>query len=398
MNILLIDSALPSSVYSGKTVRFRNIYGRLANTERIVYLRVLPAGVEKESIELEVWAAKTFHACLRLTRMPKAKLTNRLSAIACMRPWYDLFAKHPDQVEQIKSRLVQLINEYRIDTVITFDQEVAQYGLLVSEIKPWFQDLGDSMQLQIKRQMAQARLNKKLNYLLRLWRESKFEHEMIEKAKATIFVAEDDASIHRNGTSAAIEVIANGVDTDYFNPDAVPGLKSQPEYVVFTGHMNFPPNEEAAVAFANEIFPQIRNEFPSLKFKIVGADPSPKVLNLRSIDGVEVTESVPDIRPYLKSAKMFVCYMRSGSGIKNKILEALSMKIPIVATPLSLKGIQHLPNGVVEIADNSADFSAQVKKCIENPARHFVERGREFVIKNYSWNLAINRYQLLLSK
>jgi hypothetical protein len=155
MNILLIDRALPYSVYSGKTVRLKNIYGRLAKQAKITYLRTAQAGEEKESRKLERWAGETFHQCLRMPPIPKPSFEVKVFAALAFRPCFDLL-KWGKSMDSIARFLSDIVQANKIDLVITFDLEVAQYGHVLSKNCPWIQDLGDSMTLQVKRRLPSA--------------------------------------------------------------------------------------------------------------------------------------------------------------------------------------------------------------------------------------------------
>lgn len=401
MNILLIDRALPSSVFSGKTVRLKNIYGRLAKEMNVYFLRTAQVGEEKESEELELWTQKTFQKCLRLSPLGRAKFLPRLRTLIGFRPWYDLYSKYPNQIKKISNELRVFVVENKIDVVVTFDNEIAQYGFLLSSTCPWIQDVGDSMVLQVKRQAKEAASFHQRNQLLwRAFRESRLEAEMVAKAHATIYVAEDDASVYRRRNEQGIEVIPNGVDTDYFNRERVEPIRELNPYVVFTGHMSFVPNRDAARFFAREILPAARRSFPNLGFKIVGADPTPDVQELSKIEGVQVTGRVPDVRPYLSGALAFVCPMRMGCGIKNKLLEAMAMELPIAATPLAVRGIDGIPPGVTHIVEDQATFSAALIGIL----KHHTQSGsvnrqaRVFVENQYSWQKTVDSYRQLFRK
>src|SRR5947208_2910720 len=120
MNILLIDRALPSSVYSGKTVRLKNIYGRLAKSHRIIYVRASQPGQEKESEELELWVKSKFARSLRMAPLSKACAVDRLAAIALFKPWYDIVTKHRKDLKWLCGSLYQMAKDENIDLVITF--------------------------------------------------------------------------------------------------------------------------------------------------------------------------------------------------------------------------------------------------------------------------------------
>jgi polysaccharide biosynthesis protein PslH len=400
MKILLIDRALPSSVFSGKTVRLKHIYGRLAKENKIIYLRTAQPLEENESEELERWAQQTFSSCLRMPALPKASLFYKLAALLSGRPWYDLTVKRRNHLPKIVSFLKQIMKDEEVEAVITFDLEVAQYGQLLSQTLPWIQDLGDSMVLQLRRRIRQTTHSKtKLDLMIREFREARFEKEMILKAQKTIFVAQDDVQLYTRLSKEKIEVVPNGVDADYFNPESVTKLVTNNPYVVFTGHMSFAPNQDAASHFAKDIFPEVRKVYPNLEFKIVGADPSEEVRALSSIPGVEVTGSVPDIRPYLAGAAAFVSAMRMGSGIKNKVLEALAIGLPVICSPLTVAGIAHLSGDLVFSVLSPSDYAKAISKVMKDPSQRMLHKQlcRNFVKKYYSWDRAVGQYKAVLA-
>lgn len=398
MSLLLIDRALPSSVYSGKTVRLKQIYGRLAKEIPVIYLRTAGEGEEDESPELEKWARDTFQGVLRMPALPRPSLVNRLNTLLGLKPWYDLFSKHPREVKFVGEFLQKAARELGVTAVVTFDLEAAPYGVLLSKFYPWFQDLGDSMRLWVERRWEDASSFKDhCSLALRALRENDFEEEMVRRAQATLFVSEEDASPYRS-LGHKVYVVPNGVDSDYFDPAQAAPFEGDHPYLVFTGHMSFLPNQHAAEYFAEEIFPMLRAEFPELGFKIVGADPAERVRRLQNLPGVEVTGRVDDLRPYLAGALAFVCPMRLGSGMKNKLLEAMSMRLPVVASRRAVAGIPDVPEAWIEVADDPGAFARKVMEILKDPrkAANQGKQAREFVRTRYSWNQTLEQYRRII--
>src|SRR5205085_8351398 len=130
---------------------------------------------------------------------------------------------------------------------------------------------------------------------------------------------------------ARISVIDNGVDTTYFSEGAAGSEKNR---ILFVGSMNYHPNIEAAVAFARELWPALKKHMPGYKLTILGANPDPAVIALRELDGVEVTGTVPDVRPYYREALAAIVPLRSGGGTRLKILEAMAAGVPVISSEL----------------------------------------------------------------
>jgi glycosyltransferase involved in cell wall biosynthesis len=190
--------------------------------------------------------------------------------------------------------------------------------------------------------------------------------------------------LHELNPSLDISVIPNGVDPHFFEPTSVARDASR---IVFTGTMNYPPNIVAARFLARRVFPRVRAVQPNAHLVIVGRDPDPDVVALAALDGVEVTGEVSDIRPWLRGSRVFVCPMLSGTGIKNKLLEAMASELPCVATPLALQGLA-VRRGVQVLVGESEDELAGhiVKVLTDDPlAQRLGRAARAYVRATHSW-------------
>ena len=188
-------------------------------------------------------------------------------------------------------------------------------------------------------------------------------------------------------------VISNGVDADYFKP--LPSA-ARGSSLVFVGNYGYQPNVTAAIALVGEILPLVRREVPEASVIIVGPEPPPELTRLAG-DGVEVTGFVPDIRPYLARAACFVAPLMLGSGIKNKILEAMSMNVPVVSTPLGCEGVTVTHGKDVLLGENIADLAeAAVRLFRDEPLRSRVAAGgQQLVHRHYNWQRAADQYEAL---
>ena len=207
------------------------------------------------------------------------------------------------------------------------------------------------------------------------------------------FAAWSDPSCAAGVGASPIAVVRNGVDSDYFQPMAA---QIQPASIVFSGKMGYFANVSAVLRFYGEVFPHIRQKRPDARFKIVGSDPPDAVRRLARDPAVEVTGYVPDIRPYLASAEVVVCPLTAGVGVQNKVLEAMAMAKPVVATSIACKGIRDAVNGRYLIrADASEQMADAVLSLIGNPeqGRRLGECARRFVMAGCSWKAAVERLE-----
>ncbi|SEK60192.1 glycosyltransferase family 4 protein [Ectothiorhodospira marina] len=226
-----------------------------------------------------------------------------------------------------------------------------------------------------------------------------FERRLAPRARAVLFVAPADReSFVRNCPQVPTHVIPNGVDATFFAP---PFKKAQNSgEIVFEGNLSFPPNVDAACHLARDILPCIRRVMPHVHLTLVGQDPSEEIKALAHDKAIEVTGFVSDIRPYLARAQLFACPMRLGSGIKNKILQAWSMGVPIVATPLAVDGLEARDGANVRIAVKPQAFADQVLALLSDKGqrRRMASEGRKTVLAHYTWEAQAKKLESLLTE
>ncbi len=180
-------------------------------------------------------------------------------------------------------------------------------------------------------------------------------------------------------------VIPNGVDSSFFTPG---DTESEPFSMVFTGAMKYVPNFDGIIKFLDEIFPRIKEKVPGAKIYVVGSNP-PSKLKAYESDSVIITGFVDDVRPYIDRASVYVVPLYMGSGTRLKVVEALSMQIPVVSTSIGCEGIEVNDNEHLIIRDDSREFADAVLNLFEdeNMRRNLVENGYEVVKRKYDWKI-----------
>jgi glycosyltransferase involved in cell wall biosynthesis len=212
------------------------------------------------------------------------------------------------------------------------------------------------------------------------------EAEACRRAALTVTVSDDDRQrLEELGAGIRAVPIPTGVDTRYFTPrrDAeVPGR------LVFSGSMDWHPNEDAVRYFADEILPRIRADVPRVSFTIVGRNPSARVRELASRPGIVVTGTLDDVRPSIAEGSVYVVPLRAGSGTRIKIFEALSMGKAVVSTSVGAEGLALESGRHFLAADTAHDFAHAVIRLFRDAARRRAlgDAGRALVEANYSWS------------
>jgi polysaccharide biosynthesis protein PslH len=225
----------------------------------------------------------------------------------------------------------------------------------------------------------------------------RFEAEEYSRFARVVVVSEQDRVALRSANPLlVVDVIPNGVDTGYFVP---PAFCRSGSTIVFHGVMNFAPNAVAADFLARQVLPLLRQRHRDVRLAIVGRAPTERVRALAGIAGVTITGEVEDVRPWLTSGRVYVCPMLSGTGIKNKLLEAMASGMPCVATPLALGGISAVPGRDILVARRASEIATQVERLLEDgalgemlgaAARRYVETGHDWrvvarVYENVYW-------------
>lgn len=207
-------------------------------------------------------------------------------------------------------------------------------------------------------------------YMREQWRRMlAFERRECHRFDHVIAVSPADADIFRDqyGVSS-VSAVATGVDTDFFRPSGQVAL--QPHHLAFTGSMDWMPNEDGIGWFVQAVLPLVRREIPDVSLSIVGRNPTPGVRALANVaSGIEVTGTVPDIRPYLERAAAILVPLRVGGGTRLKIFEAMAMERPIVSTTIGAEGLPVEDGTDICIADEPTAFAAAIVELLRDPAR-----------------------------
>jgi glycosyltransferase involved in cell wall biosynthesis len=195
----------------------------------------------------------------------------------------------------------------------------------------------------------------------------------------------------RIAPGARIEVVENGVDTRYFAERVQPQPGGTRRQIVFVGAMDYFPNSEAAIFFANNVWPRMKRALGVMEVTIVGANPGPAVLALSKHWGVNVTGMVPDVRPYYRGALAAIVPLRTGAGTRLKILEAMAAGVPVISTPLGAEGLEVTDgeNILLVAPDDIEGWIDGVASVAESPelSEKLIAAGQHLVRTRYDWEI-----------
>ena len=222
-----------------------------------------------------------------------------------------------------------------------------------------------------------------------------YEAEVYGWFQHRTIISDQDQQLIPHPGRAAIAVVPNGIDMQYFAPVADATITHE---LLFCGNMGYPPNVDAAAWLAEEILPLVRQRHPAARLLLAGTTPSSRVRALARRPGVEVSGWLPDVRPAYAGARVFVAPMRVGTGLQNKLLEALAMRRPCVTTTLANNALGATPGQHLLVADTAPALAEALGTLLADTPRaaQLAEAGHQFVAQHYDWAAATARLENLL--
>lgn len=301
---------------------------------------------------------------------------------------------------QAKERLNSLLRSEQYDLVwVTplFMADYLNFSLLQSSVV--LLDQHESEELLWQEYIRSGSFLQKVFARLNLRKVEQLQKKFLKNVDVALCVSEMEANFMKSRAPDRMEVwtVPNGVDTEFFHHTV--SHKSEPIIMLF-GAMGVIRNIDAAAWFAKHIFPKIKRTIPDAQFWIVGSNPDKEVQRLQMINGVVVTGTVEDVRPYYEKARVCIAPYRFGAGTRLKILEAMAMGVPIVATDAGCQGIDVVAGQHVLIANNEIDFASRVIELLRNPqrAQALATAGRALVEQKYDWKQIVGALEQKLQE
>ena len=267
----------------------------------------------------------------------------------------------------------------------------------IPAMPPSISDRVDCMTLSAWRLLSHARgrtsFGRRLSQLAYV---ARYEFSMRRASQATVVVGDADARVlGRLLRVQNVHVIPNGVDVSDFSDIS----RSSRPTVMFTGVMNYQPNIDAVIYFANQIWPAIYNRLPDAVFQIVGRSPAPEVAALGMRPGIEVHADVESIQAFLARAWLAVAPMQTGCGIKNKVLEAWSVGTPAVMTPIATNGLRQAPSELLLTGEGPALAAMVVQLLVDEERRSTLGAlARSTALQLFSWRAPAASLNALLEQ
>ncbi|MEG3177582.1 TIGR03087 family PEP-CTERM/XrtA system glycosyltransferase [Sphingomonas sp. RB3P16] len=287
----------------------------------------------------------------------------------------------------LRAAVDAILARHAIDTIYVFSSQMAQY----LPARPRQKVIMDFVDMDSAKFAEYGKTGRgPMRWMMQ--REAKlllqYERAVAQRADASLFVSEAEAQLFRAATGAArVYAVENGIDTETFDPAAdYERIEATEALIVFTGQMDYRPNIEAVTWFVETILPRIQVRYPHARFAIVGRAPTEAVTALARHSGVVVTAEVADVRGWIAAASVVVAPLRLARGIQNKVLEAMAMARPVVASRAAAEGIDHA--GTIRVGESDGEMAEAVLALLDDPAAaaQIGRDARAQVQQRYSWD------------
>ena len=386
MKILVILPRFPYPLEKGDKLRaYHQIRTLSANNE--VYLFTL----SHDRVEdMSVKEMRRYCKDIRIAHLSKFK-----GALRVIRNFFGARSLQIGYWDSSKARKQLRQFEAEVNPDVVYAQMIRTIKYAAHSQYPKVMDFQDALSMNYERRMQNY---KGLHYFV-----LHYEFKMMRSAEynacgifdGLTIISDTDSQAIPQHKDTEIAVIRNGVDFDYFHQ-----MDMEKRYeVVFCGNMQYKPNIDASRYLVNEVMPIVWRTHPNARVVLAGATPKASVRQLAS-DRVKVTGSVIDIRPFYAQSKVFVAPMRIGSGLQNKLLEAMSMGIPCVTTPLANDSLGATDGSEVLLGRDAGQLAAAIIRMLDNEALRLsiADNARQFVRQHFSWEATGQQLESVLKK
>jgi len=373
MKIFVLLSRIPFPIEKGDKLRAFHQIRCLSKNNEIILCALSDSPVNPEAIKkLEAF-------CSEIHLIPTRKSGLIRSAI------HTFFNGNPFQVGYFYRRSAQkridlLIKKCNPDHIYCQLTRVSEY---VKESRiPKTLDYQDVFSLGAKRQAESSSPLLKIFYMMEYRRLLRYEHDIFGKFERKTIISLPDREVLPHPSRNDVVIVPNGVDHEYFRPLAA----EKTHDIVFTGNMGYPPNIDAARFLAKKIFPEVLKHKPDATLLIAGANPALKVQFLRS-NHITVTGWLPDIRESYSKSRIFIAPMRIGTGLQNKLLEAMAMEMPCITSLLANQALGAKENEEILIGNTAKEYADHIVNLLKNKSKadSLSKKGHTFVKREFSW-------------
>lgn len=395
MRILYLTAQLPEPPHAGGTLRTNGLLRGVHTAGHEIHVLSF---ADPEALVTNRAALDEFCASIEVVQPPRRRLTHRLRDLLLTRA-ADMQRRFTSTLYE--ERLRAILSGTSFDLIQIESLEMAAYLPIIKQVQPKTPVIYDSFNAEYDLQRTIFQIDRRnvrrltgAVYSFIQWRRlTRFERQVCHTVDHIIAVSEADAEAFKQlAPGRPVSVVPNGIHTaPYAHIDS--SLNLGPCALVFTGSMNYRPNVDAALWFAEQVLDKVRARVPEAKFFIVGSQPHARLDSLRQRPDVEITGWVSEVKPFLHAAAIYVVPLRMGSGTRLKLLQAMAAGCAIVSTTIGAQGLQVTHKQHLLLANTASDFAKAIIELLENPSeRDFLrQNGASYVKMDYDWSVIVPR-------
>lgn len=374
MKILVLLSRVPYPLEKGDKLRAFNQIRELSKKHQIILFALNDGKLDNNAIE----ELKKY--CVAISVMPLPKQTVIKNLVR------SFFTGLPMQVgyfyfQKAQNKVDELVRKHNPDHIYCQLIRTAEYVKTYPQFRKTL-DYMDVFSKGIERRKNTDPFYMKPLLAMEYKRLLKYEHRVFSWFTNKTIISTQDRELIPHPHKAEIQVIPNGVDTEFFKPIA----RKKSYELLFNGNMNYPPNVESVEYLVEKVMPYVWNKMPLVKLLISGASPNSKVMALES-DKVFISGWVDDVRENYAKCKILVAPMQISIGLQNKLLEAMAMQIPCVTSVLANNALGAKHNEQIMVADKPEQYALQIIELLQNEAKakQIALNGYNFALNNFNW-------------
>jgi polysaccharide biosynthesis protein PslH len=379
MKLLVLLSRVPYPLEKGDKLRAYHLVRRLARRNEVHLFCLSDTRTEPEHIA----HLKQFCTHIEVVHIPRWSILLKLFTA--------IFSRLPFQVAYFHHRVAQR----RIDQVIRTwkpDHVICQLVRTTEYVRKYYAlpktlDYMDTLSKGMERRTETAPIHLRPLFRAETRRLIRYENLMFDQFDHAVIISAQDRDYIYHPLRHKMVVIPNGVDTRHFSPRA----HEKEHDLLFTGNMNYPPNIDSVLYLVQRVLPIVRAERPGTSLLISGVDPSPGVRDLARTDPlISVTGWVKDIRTSYSSARIFVAPMQIGTGLQNKLLEAMAMRVPCITSALANNAVGAPPGEAILIGNTPEEYATHILRLLDDADERdrLAENGYRFVREHFDWDRA----------
>lgn len=388
MKLLVLLSRVPYPLEKGDKLRAYHLIVRLARKHEVLLCCLSDGPTEPEHVA----HLRKFCSHIEVVRMPRWRIVLKLAGAIFSRLPFQVAYFHHGSAQRTIDRLIEA---HRPDHVLCQLVRTTEY-VRSHPTLPKTLDYMDTLSKGMERRTRNAPVHLRPLFRTETRRLIRYENLMFDLFDHAVIISAQDREYLYHPLRDRVKVIPNGVDTQHFSPQ-----EHETRFdLLFTGNMNYPPNIDSVLFLVQKVLPIVREKRPEVNLLISGVDPSPEVKDLARRDAnVHVSGWVKDIRASYASARIFIAPMQIGTGLQNKLLEAMAMRMPCITSALANNAVRAVPEESILIGDTPEEYAAHILRLLDNAAERerLAAAGYRFVRERFDWDRSANDLERLLT-